>query len=133
MAPANGKAGYEDELREYCILSEDKAPQGYILNNQARHEMERIAEAAHFQKHFKILQPTFFSVQNHDVTLAENILSTINSRTINPPSIPSYPSGLSVDSQFAQSQCSSGSPLGSFTSFDSNISQSSLPGTSSAR
>ena len=63
-------------LKEFCLIKQDDAPKGYIVNECAIMEMERIAQAAHLKRDFKILQPTFFSDDQNAHDLSLNTLSS---------------------------------------------------------
>ena len=101
------------------ILFEDKPPEGYILNDEARSEMERIAKAGHMNPGFVIPEPTFFGIRNEqpDPSVQRNLRST--------PTTP-FVSAYSDHGSFSSVHSSSGpydsSFAGSSRSVDSNIS-----------
>ena len=107
------------QLKEFCLIKEDDAPKGYIVNECAINEMERIAQAAHLKRDFKIIQPTFFS---DDQNLLDQNLTALSSKF---PALDILSSGVSLNATSSHSQGSSG--VGSYPSFDSNISHTSLP------
>ena len=65
----------ECELKEMSILSEDKAPEGFILNDHALNEMMRIAKAAYMRQNFRIYQPTFFGSDDHEHPMQDNVFN----------------------------------------------------------
>ena len=120
----------ECNLKEMSILSEDKPPEGFILNDHAFNEMMRIAKAAHMRQDFRIYQGTFFGSDNHAHQLQDNVFNTppLNQ---NFPSQSSSSSGISVNNNFSDSYINS--CVGSSRSVDSNISGASFGGYHSQR
>ena len=115
------------DMKEFCLLSEDKAQQGYVLNEAAINEMEHIAEAAHMKENFRIVQPSFFSAPKHDHNLTDNILSTPKTLATSINSVENVFPSFGLHSSYSTSHISSG--VGSFRSVDSNISDNSHRGS----
>ena len=107
------------ELKEMSILSEDKPPEGFILNDYAFNEMLRIAKAAHMRQDFRIHQPTFFGTEDHAQKLQDNVFTSVGLHQ-NFPSVSTSSSGISVNQTFSD-PCIQSS-VGSSRSVDSNIS-----------
>ena len=120
-------------LREMNMLLEDSAPEGYIINDLALCEIQRIARAAHMQKSFTLLQPSFFGVSTelHKHPIPTNILTAPNYFQTPNPQTGHIGSSFSIPSTSSGSY--STSALASNASLDSNISASSLPANTSNR
>ena len=118
------------ELKEINLLLEDSGPEGYIINELAIAEMQRIARAAHMKKNFTVLQPTFFSTSNeeHKFPVPSNILTCPNYFPTQLPQHDQIASLLSLQSTTSGSSYST-SVLASNASLDSGVSQGSLPGS----
>ena len=119
------------ELKEVNLLLEDSGPEGYIINDLAIAEMQRIARAAHMNKTFTVVQPTFFSISKdeHKFQIPTNIITSPNYFPTQQPEQNQVASMFGFPSSSTGSSSYSRSALASTSSLDSTYSQGSLPGS----
>ena len=115
---------FDTPMNELSLVTDNDAPQGFIINDEAKNEMLRIGRAAHLNHDFQIFQPTFFSFDKFESNAKE---PHVHGSPHDPLS-----SLVSLGSNISGSYGGSRG-IGSSRSVDSNISQSSVPSTLGTR
>ena len=110
------------------MLMQDADPEGFVLNDSALTEIQRIARAAHMDEDFTILQHSFFGRKLSTESIPRTLLSNgqiLHGHLIKHGSVSSSISGNSSNSYLSH--------VASSRSVDSNISQASVPSLSPVR